>query len=457
MMKQFGLLAGILLCVVIFLIPIPELSQNSQAYLALTLMTVVFWAFQAMQPGYAAGIYLVLLAVLRIATPAQIFSVWTSSTVYLVIGAYLIADAVHASGLGKRIAYAVITRYVRSYRDIILCIFTLTFLLGFLIPHPWPRAFLIMSVVRVLVESADIPKSDAAKLGFAVFAASVPISMILLTSDSTLAPMVVAAAGSAMGWVDWLWVMGLPALILTIITYVLFICLFKPSQPVNVNKEEMQAHLKEMGKLSALEIRTIIWLGIAILLWVTDKIHGIQIGWVTFGIAMLMGVPKIGGVLTPKVWNSVPVQVLFFLTAAIAMGQIGQITGCNQWIADNFIPAKLPENIYLLAAVITFIGIALHMLLGSVITVIALSVPIILTVTAPLHLNPIIPALIVYTAISGHYILPYQHLNILIGVGDENGLFNQRETVRLGLWMLPVIFFVTTFIEITWWKCIGLL
>lgn len=42
---------------------------------------------------------------------------------YLIIGAYLIAVAVKESGLGERIAYKFIVKYVSSFKSIIVSIF----------------------------------------------------------------------------------------------------------------------------------------------------------------------------------------------------------------------------------------------------------------------------------------------------------------------------------------------
>ena len=91
-------------------------------------MTVVWWATQVAQSGYVGGIYLILLIVLGVAEPELVFKSWTGSTMYLIIGAYLIASAVKDSGLGERIAYAFIIKFVRSYRGILISIFVLTFI-----------------------------------------------------------------------------------------------------------------------------------------------------------------------------------------------------------------------------------------------------------------------------------------------------------------------------------------
>jgi len=52
-------------------------------------------------------------------------------------------------------------------------------------------------------------------------------------------------------------------------------------------------------------------------LWTTDTIHGVDIGWVTLIIVVMMAMPKVGGILTPGSWSGVPVQTLLFLTAAV--------------------------------------------------------------------------------------------------------------------------------------------
>jgi di/tricarboxylate transporter len=425
--------------------------------LALTLMTVVFWGFQIAQSGYTSGLYLALLIILGVAKPEVVMSPWVGSTMYLVIGAYLIAGAVKTSGLGERIAYKFILKFVDSYQSIIISIFVLTFILSILIPHPWPRAFLIMSVMAVVIRSAELPKEDAVKIGFTVFAASVPISMIFLTGDSVINPLAVQASGMQLGWLGWFYYMGLPNGIASILTCALILALFKPSVAVVINKTEISQKLTAMGPVSGLEKRTICWIGLAIILWMTDSLHGINIGWITLLIAMLMSMPLIGGVLTPKNWAEVPMHVLLFLTAAMAIGKVGGVTGMNAWVAATILPATVPSNLYILAAFITTISIVIHMLLGSVIAVMGIAIPALLLFTKSMGINPLVPTFLVYTAIAIHYILPFQHLNMLVGLGDENGMYTQKETIRLGIPLIVVVYIITVVVEIPWWHVTGLL
>lgn len=474
--REIGLVLGILVAAIVWFIPIPtaDLSVGGHITLALTLMTVVFWAFQITQPAYTSGVFLTLLVIFQVipgvaatetakaipaavATASVVFRSWTGTTMWLVVGAYLIATAVKTSGLGERIAYNYMLRFVRSYKSIIIGIFVLTFVLSLLIPHPWPRAFLIMSVMAVIIQGSKIPRADAIKIGLTVFAASVPVSLIFLTGDAVINPLAVAASGAEMGFASWFINMGPPAIIASVLTCALILLLFKPTQEVHINKDEIKEKLVAMGKMTGVEKRTVVWLVIAIVLWMTDTVHGVNIGWVTLIIAMLMAMPVIGNILTPKDWSAVPMQTLVFLTAAIAIGTVGAATGMNAWIAATLLPSTAPSNLFLLAALITVIGFALHMLLGSVIAVMGVAVPAILVFTAPMGINPLVPTLIVYMAIASHYLLPFQHLNMLVGSAEDTGGFTQKETLRLGIPLTAVVFVVCVGVMVPWFKITGLL
>lgn len=453
---KIGFILGILVALLIANINIPGLGRSGQLCMAFSFMTVIFWGFQIAQPGYTSSLYLLLLAVFQVANPTLIFSTWTGPMMFLIVGAYLIAGAVKDSGLGERIAYKFIISFVTSFKSIIIAIFVLTFILSLLIPHPWPRAFLIMSVMAVVIKSANIPQEDAVKIGFTVFASSVPVSLIFLTGDATISPLAVQSSGVALGWLGWFKLMGPPSIIVSIITCFMILFLFKPTREVQINKEEMKAKLAALGPMSGKEKRTAFWVTLAIILWMTDTLHGIDIGWITLFIAMAMSMPLVGEILTPASWNGVPLHVLLFLTAAVAIGRVGGDTGMNAWIAATVLPSSVPDNPYVLAAFIATVSIIIHMLLGSVIAVMGIIIPAMITFTSQMGITPLVPALLAYSAVASHYVLPFQHLNMLVGLGKDNGMYSQKETIRLGIPFIAVIYLMTVALEVPYWTLLGL-
>ena len=469
---------GFFLAIVVFLLikfvlPLDSfgsvaLSEGGKNCLALSLGAVVMWACGVAQPGYTGILYCALLVLMQVvpdadgvpsmaATVAVAFGAWTKGTRWIVVGAYLIAGAVKDSGLGQRIAYAFMLKFVKSAKSLILSIFALTFVLALLIPHPFPRAFLILAVVSVIAESAGYGEDDRGKLGFLIFAAAVPCSMFFMTGDSTLNPLVAsygANGGAAIGFVDWFIYMSLPMVVATLCTIVLALALFKPSKELVYDREEVLAKQAALGKLSEKEIRTIVWLVIAIALWLT--VSGDYLAWVTLVIGVLMAMPVIGEVLTPASWSSVDIKTLMFLTAAMAIGSVGGATGMNAWIADVVLPSTVPANPYLFALLVCALTMVIHMFMGSVMAGLGICVPAFLTFIQGTSVTPIAVALIVFTAINLHYILPFHNLAILVGEGKDAGGYTSKEAMKMGIPM-TVVTFLVVLVEAFWFSTLGLM
>ena len=469
---------GFFLAIVVFLLikfvlPLDSLgsvalSEGGKNCLALSLGAVVMWACGVAQPGYTGILYCALLVLMQVvpdadgvpsmaATVAVAFGAWTKGTMWIVVGAYLIAGAVKDSGLGQRIAYAFMLKFVKSAKSLILSIFALTFVLALLIPHPFPRAFLILAVVSVIAESAGYGEDDRGKLGVLIFAAAVPCSMFFMTGDSTLNPLVAsygANGGAAIGFVDWFIYMSVPMVVATLCTIVLALALFKPSKELVYDREDVLAKQAALGKLSEKEIRTIVWLVIAIALWLT--VSGDYLAWVTLVIGVLMAMPVIGEVLTPASWSSVDIKTLMFLTAAMAIGSVGGATGMNAWIADVVLPSTVPANPYLFALLVCALTMIIHMFMGSVMAGLGICVPAFLTFVQGTSVTPIAVALIVFTAINLHYILPFHNLAILVGEGKDAGGYTSKEAMKMGIPM-TVVTFLVVLVEAFWFSTLGLM
>ncbi|QLA19774.1 SLC13 family permease [Desulfolutivibrio sulfoxidireducens] len=452
-----GFIGGILIAVLVGTLPLTGIPPEGQKCLAISLMAVVWWATKVVHPGYTSMTLLVGYVLLGVAPANVVFRLWTTPIIYMIIGAYLIAAAVHESGLGKRIAYLYIIKYVNSYRSIIIGMYVLGFLLSFLIPHPWPRSFLIMSVVAIIVKSAKIPVKDAVNIGLAVFAGSVPTSMILLTGDATVNPVAIEMSGQTVSWLGWLWYMGVPGVVATLLTLALQLVMYKPTAEVNINKEEIRGLLKDLGPVSGMELRCMIWIGLAILLWATDGIHKIHCGWVAIVMAMGLALPKVGGVLKPSSWKDVPIETAFFLTAALAIGTVGGHTGMNKWIADVLLPTNAPANPFMFGLFVTAIAVVIHMCLGSVMAVMGIAIPTLIQFGNSAGMNPLVPSLLVYGAIFIHYVLPFHHMNILVGLGEKQGGYSDKDVIRFGIPLTAIVFIMPMAITIPWWKIIGLL
>ena len=452
-----GLFAGLAVATIVLILPLEGLPWEGQKCLALSLMAVIWWAMSVVHPGYTSVLLLASYVVFKVAPGNVVFGLWTTPLVYLVVGGYLVAAAVRDSGLGKRIAFNYALRFLSDYKSIIIGAYALGFLLSFLIPHPWPRSFLIMSVLMMIIKDSHMPKADAANVGLAVFAGSVSTSAILLTGDSIVNVVTVGMANAEVSWLKWAWYMGVPGVIAAILTLCLQLAIYKPAGEFKIDKDALRTNIAELGSLTPVEMRCLFWIGLAVIAWVTDSLHGIHPGWIALFCAIGLALPRVGGVLGPHSWNDVAIATLFFLTAALAIGTVGKATGMNAWLASVLLPSQAPTNPYLFAGFVSIIAVILHICLGSVLAVMGIAIPTLITFGSSAGLPPIVIAMLVYTAISIHFILPFHHMNVLVGLGEKQGLYGDKEVMRLGIPLTVVVFIVTVCVQIPWWKIIGLI
>ncbi len=453
--RIIGFIAGIAVAVIVSQLPLKGLSWGGLMTLALTLMTVVFWAFNVMQSGYVGGLFCGLVILLGIVKPSIVFSTWIKPTIWMMMAAFLIAAAVKNSGLANRISYTITLRFVKGWKSIVFIILVLQILLGLCIPNVFARCFLIFAVVKAIIDSSNINKRDSVILGFSIFALANPTQMIFLTGETTINMLSLSSAGLTLGWFEWFLSVGVPSIFSSFITFGLILLLFKPTDEINIDKEAIRTKQAKLGALTAIEKRMVVWLVILTTFWMTDSLHGLNISYGTMLLTMLMAAPKIGDLITSNTWSEIPVNILFFVTSALAIGTVGGATGMNTWIAKSLMPNSISSNLFVLAAFITAVTVVLHMLLGSQLTVTAVTVPIMLTFTAGMNISPVVITMWVYQATVLHYFLPFHCLPM--AVGFEPAGYTNAECIRIGMPLTALVFIVNVLICIPWWKLINLL
>ena len=376
---------------------------------------------------------------------------------WLIIGAFLIAAAVTKSGLAQRVAYIFMIRYATSYRSLIVLTFVLGFILSFLIPHPFPRALLMMSLIAAIIKKAKINPKDAASLGLSVFVATTATSMILLTGDSTLNIAAVGFSTVSVSWLDWLKYMSVPGLAASLLMLGLFLLLFKQTGPLTIDREALRAEQKALGPMSRREKITLVWILVALGLWATDFIHHIDPAWVALLVVVGLSLPKVGDVLDAKdITTGVNWPIVFFVVGALAIGTVGKVTGMSDWLASVILPANPPQNAYVFAGMVGGVTMLIHMLIGSALACMSIVAPPMVHYASAAGWSPLVPALLVYTAVALHYLFPFHHVVILLGQGETGG-YSTRQVIKYGLPLTIVVLIIIVIVDVTWWKFVGLM
>lgn len=96
------------------------------------------------------------------------------------------------------------------------------------------------------------------------------------------------------------------------------------------------------------------------------------------------------------------------------------------------------------------------MLMGSVIAVMGVCIPALVAFTSKMGISPLAVAMMVFSAINIHYILPFHNLAILVGCEPDTGGYTQKECIRLGV-PLTVVVFIVVLVEAAWFQITGLI
>jgi anion transporter len=455
--KLVAVVVSLIVLAGVWLMPSPSgLPVEGQRALAVTLFTVVWWIGGVMAPAYTTLLLCVGYIVFGLAPPATVFALWTSPLMWLTIGGFLIAAAVTKSGLATRVAYALMSRYARSYTSTVTLVYVLGFVLSILIPHPFPRTLLVMAVVGAIIEGSRMEPASARALGFATFASATATSMILLTGDSLLNTASIGFAGVPVSWLGWAVYMAVPGVAASVLMWGLQLLVFRPDRCFEIDPQVVRAAPAHRGPLSASEKRTLAWVVLALVLWLTEPWHHVAPAWVALGAAVGLALPVVGDVLQPGDFTSgINWPILMFLVGALAIGAVGAETGMAQWIAQVLLPAVPPANPYVFALLIGGITIASHMVMGSALAVMSIVTPSVVAYATAVGWSALVPTLLVYTAVQIHYVLPFHHVTILLGAGPT-GHYGSRETLKYGL-PLTAVTLLVLLLEVTWWQLVGLI
>lgn len=435
---------------------LPGLPTAGQRALALTLAAVCWWVGGVTASAYTALLLMVAYIVTGVAPPAEVLSAFATPPVWLIFAAFLLAAAVEKSGLGRRAAYALLARWAISYPAAVALAFLLGAALSLLIPLPFPRTLLIMGLYAPLLKEAGLPAAESAMVGFAVFMASAPTSALTLTGDSALNVAAVALSGVPATWPQWLALMGVPALAACLLMFGLHLLLFRPHRPFALNRDALAQRRRELGPLSAAEWRALAWVVFALALWVTDRWHGIHPAWVALAAVAGLSLPGVGGLLGPDdIGPRGGWPVVLFAGASITIGTVARSTGLAGWVADAAFAYLAPGGFFAFALAATALTMAVHMFMGSAMSTQAVLIPPLAAYAAARGWPPLLAALLVYAAVSLHFLLPYQQLGILVGAGPVGG-YGARETLRFGLPMTLLMLLLGGLIMPGWWRLLGL-
>ena len=275
-------------------------------------------------------------------TPAQAFSGFANSSVLLVVIAFIVAQAIVKSGLGRRISLLMVSQFGGSATGLAYSIVLTDAAIAPAFPSNTARGGVLFPIVLSVCKGAGSEPDDeqGRRLGgylmFCTMASLAVSSALWLTATSCnpIGAQIAQKAGLDIGFGTWIEASCVPTLVAILMLPLLVAKLFPPG--VGKTPDAPKAALKALGRLGPLSRDELITAGTFLVMvagWVFGaqlNLNATSVAFLGFGVLLLTGVitlediSKQGDTLTTFLW----LAVLFAMSAQLNelgfMGYVGE-------------------------------------------------------------------------------------------------------------------------------------
>jgi len=423
---------------------------NQRIILGSLFVVVYWWATVAINRTLAAALLLGSFIVFGQTDLESIFNFPLSPTFVLIFCSFLLAQGITNVHIAEHIADLVLQRWGNSPWRLMLMAFVLGILMIFLIPHPFPRVIMLGLIFNTFLERQHIAQYPRGIMMMSVYIAGTTTPMLFLNGDFILNYGAMQFADMNVTWLEWARYMTLPALITCAISLAVLLAVFR-KELATIQWQSAPIDLSVKKKLTFNQRVAYLIMITAMVLWATESLHGISAAVVALGgVVMMFG----SRLIHFSDLRKVNYQLLLYLTAVFAIGRVFNSSGISLVLGEYLKQYVGSGSLMLLYTLIIGITMLIHLLLGSCMTTMSITIPI-FTALLGTVINPIAIALISYITVSINYILPFHHLTLILGIGE--GYFTNQHLRRYGIPMTLLVFVIVLGIFLPYWNLIGLL
>jgi sodium-dependent dicarboxylate transporter 2/3/5 len=435
------------------------LEPQIQKALAITAFMVGSWISHAQDVAISGLIGLYLFWVTGTVSFAEAFHGFATTTPWFLFGAILFGLMATKSGLAKRLAFLVMRGIGHSYSRLLLGIIVADFLLTFIVPSGIARVVIMSAVAAGLVEAFGYGRGSRIGTGMfivLVYTATIFDKMIIAGAASITARGLIERVGGVhVLWSQW-FLAYLPCDIITIfVAWRLVLWMYPPERDsLPGGAEFLDNEIREMGRLKAIEWRSIVLFGIGLALWMTDFLHHLPSPMIGLGVGLAAVLPRVG-VLDVEDVKKVNLLPVFFVASAISMAHVLETTKALDLVTNVLFVWMEPSlgNIWATTGILYWTAFVYHIVIGDEISMLATSLPMLMNYAKTAGLDPLALGMM-WTFAAGGKVFLYQ--SAVLVVGYSYGYFTLRDLFRVGLALTIVEWLILMLLVPIYWPLIGI-
>ena len=457
--KIIGSILAFAVPVVLWFAPL-NFDATSKHALAVAAFMIVAWITEPIPHALTGLVGCYLFWVLKVVKFDVAFSGFADQTPWFLFGAGLFGMMATKTGLARRLAYLVIQRVGASYSRLLLGIILSSFLLTFLVPSGIACVVIMASVALGLMEVFRLGRGS--NIGKGIFITLTYTAgcfdKMVIAGPSTILGRGLIENGANIHVYYSLWLLAfLPCAIVTIFGIWRLVAWLYPPEDAALERgaEFLRTELDSMGPWTTMEKRALFLMLLAIALWMTDLIHHISPAIIGIGIGLLACVPGVG-ILNQDDMKRLNYLPVFFVATAISMGTVLVQTGALHTLTAimfDWLRPLVTSSTFALALVPYWTAFIYHIFLGNEISMLATSMPGLMSFAHANGIHPL-PLGLIWAFAAGGKIFVYQS-GVLVA-GYSYGYFKARDVFRVGLCVTVIESLVLLLIVPFYWPLLGI-
>jgi anion transporter len=395
--------------------------------------------------------------VLGLASVAQAFSGFASSSWVLALGALALAAAMLRSGLLFRAALMLLRAFPATHTGQLLALLFGGVLLTPLVPLSVARVAAIAPLSNELSRALGYaPRSrGSASLGFAGLIGYWYFSSVFLTGLATnffVVGLLSADDQRRFGWIGWLAAAAPVGIVCFIGALVVLLVMLRPERHGEVSAETIRRQSRILGPVSRQERVAIAALAVLVVGLAAQPLLQIDAAWLALAALVIVT----AGVLDRERFRSLmDWGFLVFLGVLLGSGAVLQSGGVDKWISSLLLSAtgavSSPGLLVIVFAVLVMLS---RIVLPSRPAMVLLSLALVPAAPA-LGISPWVLGFVVLVA-SNVWVLPYQGLEYLIARDATQGeAFDDRQGTQVGA-ALTLVRLLAIAVAVPVWQAMGL-
>ncbi|MGF1695595.1 DASS family sodium-coupled anion symporter [Vibrio lamellibrachiae] len=437
------ILSNIILCLFMY----KTLPFDPQVVLGLSMLTfiAILWLTEALHVTVTAILVPILAVLFGVFDTQTALNNFSNSIIFLFLGGFALAAAMHTQGLDKVIADKVLVLAKGRMSVAVFMLFGVTAGLSMWISNTATTAMMLPLVLGVLskVNSESGHKTYVFVLLGIAYSASIGGIATIVGSP----PNAIAAVEVGLTFTEWM-AFGVPAaMILLPVSILVLYLVIKPDLKgqFELNQEAVEW---DKGKVVTLAI-----FATTVLLWIFSKpINGMIGGYAKFDTIVALGAIVMVNFARVVHWKDIEKTadwgVLLLFGGGICLSNVLKATGTSVFLANELSGLISQFGIVLIILVVAAFVVFLTEFASNTASA-ALLIPVFATVAEAFGMSPVILSVLIAVAASCAFMLPVATPPNAIVFGS--GHIKQSEMMRVGIILNVVCIGALTLIAMMFW------